>query len=238
MDLVSSTCLMIHMIMNLDSSEKEIQRLEAIIRMFLIHFNIVDSTEEKKIPSWISQYNMLCLLNLPTIIRTYGSMRNVWEGGMEGEAYLKNVKKNLKCGLVNRWQGWVITNLLREEIFSNWKTNICRVDCNIRNHVRVYGSSQKVYDLYKKNIPMSAMRYEDNYYICYKQNGTIYATEINLSNKKIVQFDQIYYTVAWKETIIKVEKSMYQCIGILFLPKVVDSVNMFCVIQENWSYGK
>jgi hypothetical protein len=93
MDLVSSTCLMIHMIMNLDSSEKEIQRLEAIIRMFLIHFNIVDSTEEKKIPSWISQYNMLCLLNLPTIIRTYGSIRNVWEGGMEGEAYLKNVKK-------------------------------------------------------------------------------------------------------------------------------------------------
>jgi hypothetical protein len=69
-------------------------------------------------------------------------------------------------------------------IRKNEPSNICRFDSSIRNHVRVYGSFQKVSELYKNNILMLAMKYKDNFYICYKQNGIIYATKISLSNKK------------------------------------------------------
>lgn len=36
-------CLMNQMIMCIDTSEKDIPRIEAIIRMFLIHYDKVDS---------------------------------------------------------------------------------------------------------------------------------------------------------------------------------------------------
>ena len=66
LNMINSMCLMIQMIMCHDTLSKDISRIEAIIRMFLIHYDIVDSGMiERTVPQWINQYNMLCLLNIP-----------------------------------------------------------------------------------------------------------------------------------------------------------------------------
>ena len=65
---------------------------------------------------------MLCLPNLPETMRRYGSIRNGWEGGHDGESYIKHAKRQLCAGLVNDWKVWVISNLLKEEIYQEWKT--------------------------------------------------------------------------------------------------------------------
>jgi hypothetical protein len=51
MDLVKPTSKMIHIIMQNEILEGEINRLEAVIQMFLVHFNELDSKEDKTVPS-------------------------------------------------------------------------------------------------------------------------------------------------------------------------------------------
>lgn len=51
------------------------------------------------------------------ILWKYGRICNLWEGRKDCDLYLKTVKGNFKAGLiVNRWQMWVITNLLKENV--------------------------------------------------------------------------------------------------------------------------
>ena len=125
MDLIYALCTLIKKLMCNDTSFDDITRVEAMIRMYLIRYDRIDLLlDEGPIPAWISQYNFLCLLNLPDTMRKYGSIRNLWEGGKDGESYLKTVKGHLKAGLVNEWQTWVITNLLKKTHLKNGKIKI------------------------------------------------------------------------------------------------------------------
>ena len=48
----------------------------------------------------------------------YSELMGGWK---KGEAYVKTVKRQLKAGLVNEWQTWVINNLLKEKVYEEWK---------------------------------------------------------------------------------------------------------------------
>ena len=41
-------------------------------------------------------------------MRKYGCFRNIWEGGIEGEGFLRKYKGELKNGLKHNWQIWSI----------------------------------------------------------------------------------------------------------------------------------
>ena len=76
--------------------------IEVIIRKFLIIYDNIDSRMgNENQPSWLTQYNFL---NLPNVMRQFGSIRNMWEGGVEGEGFLRSYKKELKNGLKPKWQ--------------------------------------------------------------------------------------------------------------------------------------
>ena len=45
-------------------------------------------------PIWHIKYNLLCLLNCPEDMMRYGPVSDRWEGSMEGEKCIQNVKKN------------------------------------------------------------------------------------------------------------------------------------------------
>jgi hypothetical protein len=144
MDLISSTQKMIKTMISEETTKRDIKKLEAIIRLYLIHYDKLDcGLRETLVPSWIQQYNMVCLLNIPRIMLKYGTMRNVWEGGKDGEAYLKQVKHNLKSGLVNQWHTWVLTNLLKEEIYDNWKTMNQQQNADLRLYAKIYVNKKK-----------------------------------------------------------------------------------------------
>ena len=123
-NLINSTCLMISKLMTINTKKEDINHVEAILRMFLIYSEKLDYSisGDNAVPSWIKSYNLLCLLNVPDLMRNYGNIRNLWEGGNDGESYMKIVKSHLKSGLVNGWQQWVVSNMLKEEIYNKWKS--------------------------------------------------------------------------------------------------------------------
>jgi hypothetical protein len=89
--------------------------LERTIRVFLTRFADLEENLAKKdaLPSWLSSFNCLCLLNLPAIVRRYGPIRNIWEGSSVGEGFLRFAKPAVKHGLRKFWQRSTMTNLMR-----------------------------------------------------------------------------------------------------------------------------
>jgi hypothetical protein len=133
-------------------NDYEIEYLEALIRCFLSHYDqFIVSISTNDIPGWVTSYNFMSLLNIPDILREYGSMKPLWEGGEDGESYLKFVKKELKCGLIRQWPVWLLTSLLEEQKFNQ----LVDVDLNLRqdNLVdwKIYGSITRINNLLKKH---------------------------------------------------------------------------------------
>jgi hypothetical protein len=61
-----------------------------------------ESTIQDSQPYWLSHFNFLSLLNLPEILREFGSMRNYFEGKYLGERYVQEVKNaRRQCGARN-----------------------------------------------------------------------------------------------------------------------------------------
>jgi hypothetical protein len=92
-------------------------RLERKIRIFLTHFaDMEDQLPRKKdLPQWVSSYNFLSLLNLPAVIRQYGPVRNIWEGGPQGEGVLRFVKPNMLNGMRRAWELSSMKTLMRKK---------------------------------------------------------------------------------------------------------------------------
>jgi hypothetical protein len=59
---------------------------------------------------------------LPNVIRKFGNLRNIWEGGIEGEGFLRKYKNEMKSGLLPKWEMWTVRNLLQRQVFQ--KENI------------------------------------------------------------------------------------------------------------------
>ena len=91
--------------------------LERKIRMFLTHFADMEENlpSKKKLPSWLSCYNFLSLLNLPDVIRNYGPLRNIWEGAAQGEGVLRFVKPNVSNGMRRAWEKATMRALMRKK---------------------------------------------------------------------------------------------------------------------------
>jgi hypothetical protein len=242
MNLVYATCKMIQKLMCNHTTVEDIDHLEALIRMFLIRYDaICKIVDEGTIPSWIKQYNMLCLLNLPDTLRKYGSIRNLWEGGNDGESYLKKVKNQLKAGLVNGWQTWVVTNLFKEKIYDEWKRNVVE-ESNIRKEIRIYGNYTIAGNAFQDGKPISAMAFNNKIYICYRSNGKIKGTRIKLSDKVELDYGMVYYTITLIKKSIFFKLYNIDYVGVLLLPMLTkdgyptqnDDVK-YCYIRSDWS---
>lgn len=239
--MISSMCLLIQMIMCLETKATDIPRIEAIIRMFLIHYDKVDSGMiDGSVPTWIKQYNILCLLNIPKAMNNFGHLRNLWEGGRDGEGYLKTVKSHLTGGLVNEWQTWVLTNLLKEEIYEDWKPAKTLAQ-NIRNEVKIYGKYQIAKDAFESGYPFSAIMVQHRIYVCFRNKGIIKANCIELSNKKENDKNQIYYSLNLTKKLIIIDQTRHSYIGVIFLPELikegydlVTTDRKYCYVRSDW----
>ena len=240
-NMINSMCLMIQMIMCHDTSTKDISRIEALIRMFLIHYDKVDSGMiERTVPQWIKQYNMLCLLNIPKSMIKFGHIRNLWEGGRDGESYLKTVKSHMSAGLVHGWQNWVLTNLLKEEIYDDWKPTK-DIEQDIRKEVKVYGKYELAKEAFLSGNPFSAIMVKHRIYICFRYKGSIKANCIELSNKKEGKYNQLYYSIQLTTKSIIINQTKHTYVGVIFLPKLVKEGYApltndlkYCYIRSDW----
>ena len=98
-------------------NEEYYSTLERKIRIFLTHFaDMEDQLPRKKdLPQWLSSYNFMSLLNLPEVIRQYGPIRNIWEGGPQGEGVLRFVKPNMLNGMRRAWELSTMKTLMRKK---------------------------------------------------------------------------------------------------------------------------
>ena len=254
LELVRIMCLMIQMLMSYKTKEINTKKLEAVIRLFLIKYDIVDSgITIKDTPSWISQYNFLCLLNLPALINNYGNIRNLWEGGIDGEGFLKRVKNELKPGLVNQWQRWSLNNLLQDKVYEDWmqdKNQIKNNKINIRNECKVYSSKKKALEVINSGKPISAVLIEEDLnqsmndiYVCYRKSDTIKGIKMSVSTMNTIVYNGIiYYHIIETKKIITDMSNNNILVGVIFLPQidtngydVKSETKKYCIIKSDWT---
>jgi hypothetical protein len=101
--------------------------MEYKVKSFLTHFATLDRNvnPKKDKPTWVTSFNFSSLLNLPGIMSRYGPLRNLWEGGNQGEGILKYVKQEIKMGLRPGWQTILMTSMMKRKALrslmnTNW----------------------------------------------------------------------------------------------------------------------
>jgi hypothetical protein len=87
-------------------TEESIQEMEYFIKIFLSRFAHVSDNlyPNASKPKWLSSYNFMCLLNLPSTCKDIGPLRNVWEGSTKGEGFIRFVKPEITMGLRENWE--------------------------------------------------------------------------------------------------------------------------------------
>jgi hypothetical protein len=248
--LVESMCTMVKEVMWKEYDPMFYEyKLEAVIRYFLIYYDKIDVIlGEEGVPGWIKQYNMMCLLNLPNVIKRFGSLRNIWEGGNDGEAILKRVKNQMKSGLVNEWEIWVINNLIKDEVYSNWESSINKQEIKnnyIRMECKTYVSRNIIKKHIEKRLPLSGIINNNKLYMCYRKDNEIKLYELLLAdvnnkkgegtNKKIINyFDS-------NNTLDEIDEGKLS-IGYLLLPRLTeqgyrgddDNDCMYEMVRSDW----
>lgn len=74
-----------------------IQELDRNVRVFLSLLERVHKSMRRvnDKPIWGTSYSYPCLMNLPKVMEKYGALRNIWEGSIEGEGFIKRVKPHV-----------------------------------------------------------------------------------------------------------------------------------------------
>ena len=114
LELVQSLQGMLSSIMSETFTEEYIEIVDQRIKLFLSLFHRVSASVEatgtsrstkrqRAQPQWLTSYNFVCLLNIPQMIRMFGPVRNVWDGGLCAERFIQTPKALLAHGLFNNW---------------------------------------------------------------------------------------------------------------------------------------
>jgi hypothetical protein len=115
LSMISALRSMISRLMVREVTEAYLIDLERHIKIFLNAYEMFDvaNRTSNSTPSWVSSYNFCCLLNYPRVIKEFGPLRNLWEGGGMGEKVLRLVKPNW-YGFRKNWQINKLDHVLRK----------------------------------------------------------------------------------------------------------------------------
>lgn len=106
-------------------------------------------------------------------------MRNVWEGGVDDKSYLRVAKSHLLSGMVNDWKSWVLTNLLKDGIYKEWKSDNINVN-GIAKEAKIYATKGRVMESFWSGKPISGVCFNGVIYQCYRLKGLICGRKIEL----------------------------------------------------------
>lgn len=245
--------------MSMNTTRDDIDTLEGIIRSFLIIYDRVDIglLDGKDEPSFMRQYNFLCLLNVPKNMRQFGCMRNIWEGGIVGEGFLRGMKSQLKQGMIGSWQVWTLRNILEKDIYDNLTTQKhkikkgefrvqlekeCIIHRNEEQARNAYASGQPISGLIRDNI-------KDEIFIIYRKKDKLcYKTIVRETDRGIDWHFSPYCRIHLKDIDNTVTTDEIEDIldidsmtGVLLLPKLYERGyekkehnTIYSIIQSNW----
>jgi hypothetical protein len=139
MEMIKAKSMLIQIGMSRKKDMDKHHQLKAVVRYFLdLYKQFDDDQNVSKLPSYISHYNFLSLLNLPKHINSYGSLRYIWEGGVQGEGFIQLVKTELRPGLIKNWEKWSIDNILIDSSIDNIYSNLHYKTTNHTNQMQEF----------------------------------------------------------------------------------------------------
>lgn len=151
-------------------TDEEADRLGTLIKMFLSYYNLGDSVTKKKEndeKTKIERCSCLqTLLTLPDKMRTFGNLRNLWEGSLDGEGYVRILKPLLKRGIHQ-------TGNLKSVLMKDYR-NACMDDA-IEKEEKIQAKSNEIQSVDEDDIDyeqIDACRENDKEYERVRKNLT------------------------------------------------------------------
>jgi hypothetical protein len=142
-----------------------------------------------------AKYNFPCLLNLVEIIRRFGPLRNVWEGGYQGEGYLRKTKRTLSNGLRKNWQVNSMERMLESTALDVITDRTCtdlmrfeeRTTCLSDSYI--YTGIGMLHRKLTEGAPLSVVLLENNSFGCLLRNFDLQQPEEELQYR-FVEIDR------------------------------------------------
>ena len=204
MKLVRMLSSMIYRLMTKTVHKSQLGDLERCIKAYLNRFCEFDelvypkNSNKNGKASWLAKYNFPCLLNLIEVMHRYGPLRNLWEGGYQGEGYLRKTKTTLNQGLRTNWQ----VNSLQRMLELTAMDIITERTClqfqryNARSsHVSdtyVYSGIGMVHRKYSEGGPLSLAKLSSGEFGCLLRNVQLKADEEEF-RYKFVEMERVDY---------------------------------------------
>lgn len=121
-DTVTALLDMLRCTMSKSVNDSHIQRTDYAIRIFLSKFDSLDSKlggKRDRVPAVISNYNFQSLMNIPFVMKEFGPLPYLWEGKVQGEGFLPQLKKFPWVGKRKNWHFHLLTKFYKDKAFSN-----------------------------------------------------------------------------------------------------------------------
>ena len=218
---------------------------ERLIKLFLSIFDRFDEgmreALEKK-PKWASSYNFLCLLNLPEVMYNYGPLRNLWEGGHQGEGILRFVKSELNMGLRKGWQKSLLVRMLRtkalEEIMISKKSPIMDEEIIDTSSFFRYKDLGALLRKFCQGEPLSVIRLRSGEYGCAVYGKRLVPVQRKEFIEEVNGSCYHQWAMATAQGEMNLQEYNYEDVASyhLFLPKLGagDTGKTFTVIDSEW----
>ena len=185
---IGSMMSMISIIMRSDIDTETPIAMEREIKLFLSNINIIEkslSSKKKKKkdekPIWLLKYNFQSLLNLPQSLIEFGPLARLWEGGNQGEGYLRYVKPRIRDVNSENWNInahiGLMNDISMDEVVNVHitKNSSKRVKENYNNYKKeerrerkmyiVHETVEEIFSSYRQHKPISMiMTKSDKYF--------------------------------------------------------------------------
>ena len=242
--------------MQLSYTSLHINETENYIKLFLTSLHEWDSNskETNSKPIWILSYSLLNLLNLPDMMRMFGPIRNLWEGGSMGEGILKLIKHNIPSVNVN-WHinstkkfyqqkslNRLVEQLNEENLHATADGTGAKVTFKERaSNFHIYGNKQNVINAYHSGQPISIIIDGSNMIYAVVDSDSLSSFTVgNLHSKKM---GHVYFEIGPPE----LKELSYQNIDIfsfgLMLPFLRETMSeddelgelgIYTIITSDW----
>jgi hypothetical protein len=148
--------------------EWRVKQFLTFVHEFQLSVDYFSAAKKPKVyePVWVKQFSYLNLLNLPGALDRWGSMRNLWEGGIIGEGILRSVKP-LAARYANHRFELLVTRfyiaraLLRAKQRNSIKQEEKFVGHEWMKEMTVYTKMQQIQNIYLAHEPIVLARFQE-----------------------------------------------------------------------------
>ena len=196
--------LVAHLFTEATSPGISVSNLHVQIRLYLSAFDRLDlatRASSNSPPRWVSKYNFLCILNIPSIIEKFGPYKYLYEGKYCGEGYNRILKPTANRTSHRNRSTNLLTNLIREKSMKAVQTNFetgkmqdssaytpppCTNRSLIYRMAHRYQSRNKAKLHYDRQLPLSVVIFssdtgdvnESCYGMCYTRRNEIFVIPV------------------------------------------------------------